>query len=192
MRLNARPTAVRRDLLYSAASATRTLPYVGHVARGIVTDYARWRAAVRQFEALTGAHPMSGGAAASGGSAATATIAAPDAAARALRREARWLADAIRRALDELGALGCECRDVERGLVDFPAIVDGQPAWLSWQPGEEAVCFWRRRGAGLTARRPLDGVTVLEPTATVDAPPATPGGELPPPARPARAGEASA
>lgn len=192
MRLNARPTAVRRDVLYSAASATRTLPYVGHVARGIVADYARWRAVVRQFEALTGAHPMSGGSAAGGGSA-TATIAAPDAAARAMRREARWLADAIRHALDELGALGCECRDVERGLVDFPAVVDGQPAWLSWQPGEEAVVFWRRRGTGLTARRPLEGVTVMEPAPPADAPPpAEAGGALPSAGRPARAGEASA
>jgi hypothetical protein len=59
MRLNARPTSVRRDVLYSPATATRTLPYVEHVARGIVADYARWRAAVREFEALTGAHPMS-------------------------------------------------------------------------------------------------------------------------------------
>ena len=178
MRLNARPTAVRRDVLYSPATATRTLPYVGHVARGIVADYARWRAAVREFEALTGAHPM-GAAAGSGGSAtAAATIAAPDATARALRQEARWLADGIRRAMDELGALGCECRDVEHGLVDFPAIVDGHPAWLSWQPGEAVVSFWRRRGAGLTARRPLEGVTVMEPDAAPAAP-AAPAGELP-------------
>jgi hypothetical protein len=189
MRLNARPTSVRRDVLYSPATATRTLPYVEHVARGIVADYARWRAAVREFEALTGAHPMSA-AGAGGGATAAATIAAPDAAARALRREARWLADGIRRAMDELGALGCECRDVEHGLVDFPAIVDGHPAWLSWQPGEPVVTFWRRRGAGLTARRPLEGVTVMEPDAAMPAPAAA-AGELPASApRPAR--EASA
>lgn len=178
MRLNARPSAVRRDVLYSPASATRTLPYVGHVAAGLQADYARWRTVVREFETLTGARAGSAVAAAGGTApaAGAATIQAPDAGARALRREARWLADAIRRALDELGTLGCECRDLERGLVDFPAVVDGAPAWLTWQPGEPAVAFWRRRGAGLTTRRPLDGVEVLDPAGGVVA-----GGTLPTP-----------
>ena len=186
MRLNARPSHVRRDVLYGPASATRTLPYVSHVALGLVADYARWRATVREFDALTGARVTGGG----GASSVVATITAPDAVALGLRREARWLGDAIRRALDELGALGCECRDLEHGLVDFPAVVDGAPAWLSWQPGEESVRFWRRRGAGLTARRPLEGATVLDPAAAEGGTSAT-AGELPAARSTQAAGEAA-
>jgi hypothetical protein len=177
MRLNARPATVRHDLLYSVASATRTLPYVGRIAADVARDYARWRTCVREFEAATGARG------------ATPEPQRPDAAAQALRREARHLADDIRRALDDLGRLGIECRDLESGLLDFPALVDGTPAALSWRPGEEAVAFWRRRGSGVAGRRPLDGVTVHDPDGGAPDGPGAPGALAS--SRPARPQEAS-
>lgn len=48
-----------------------------------------------------------------------------------------------------------ELRDVATGLVDFPAEVDGQPAWLCWRLGEPDVAYWHPRDAGFSDRRPL-------------------------------------
>ncbi len=48
-----------------------------------------------------------------------------------------------------------ELRDVATGLVDFPARVDGQDAWLCWRLGEPAVAYWHPRDAGFSDRRPL-------------------------------------
>ncbi len=48
-----------------------------------------------------------------------------------------------------------ELRDVAMGLVDFPAIVEGEEAYLCWRLGEETVSYWHSRGEGFASRRPL-------------------------------------
>ncbi len=48
-----------------------------------------------------------------------------------------------------------ELRDVATGLVDFPARVDGQDAWLCWRLGEPDVAYWHPRDTGFSDRRPL-------------------------------------
>ncbi|MGH2751324.1 MAG: DUF2203 domain-containing protein [Actinomycetota bacterium] len=48
-----------------------------------------------------------------------------------------------------------ELRDIEAGLVDFPAVVDGAPAWLCWKLGEPRVGYWHPTTSGFADRRPL-------------------------------------
>ncbi|MHB1501583.1 MAG: DUF2203 family protein [Candidatus Dormibacteria bacterium] len=54
-----------------------------------------------------------------------------------------------------LQSAGILLRDLETGLVDFPAQMDGQPVYLCWRLGEETVGFWHSRDRGFSARRPL-------------------------------------
>jgi hypothetical protein len=46
-------------------------------------------------------------------------------------------------------------RDLDRGLVDFPAIRDGQEVYLCWVDGEEDIGFWHELDAGYAGRRAL-------------------------------------
>lgn len=48
-----------------------------------------------------------------------------------------------------------QLRDISTGLVDFPALVDGQEAWLCWRLGEPEVGYWHPTDSGFTDRRPL-------------------------------------
>jgi hypothetical protein len=48
-----------------------------------------------------------------------------------------------------------EVRDIEAGLIDFPAVVDGAPAWLCWKLGEPRVAYWHPFTSGFADRRPL-------------------------------------
>ncbi len=48
-----------------------------------------------------------------------------------------------------------ELRDIEAGLIDFPAVVDGAPAWLCWKLGEPRVGYWHPTTSGFADRRPL-------------------------------------
>ena len=48
-------------------------------------------------------------------------------------------------------------RDVATGLVDFPAVVDGQDAFLCWRLGEAEVAYWHSPDDGFQGRRPLPG-----------------------------------
>jgi hypothetical protein len=46
-------------------------------------------------------------------------------------------------------------RDLDRGLVDFPAIRDGREVYLCWVDGEPDIGFWHDLDAGYPGRRPL-------------------------------------
>jgi hypothetical protein len=63
---------------------------------------------------------------------------------------------AIRSCVDELAAEGIVLRDIERGLVDFPARApSGRWYWLCWLVGEEAVTWWHWPEDGFGGRTPL-------------------------------------
>jgi hypothetical protein len=57
--------------------------------------------------------------------------------------------------LEQLEEADVVLRDVERGLVDFPALLDGQEGYLCWLVDEPEVGHWHGLGAGYTGRRPL-------------------------------------
>ncbi len=60
--------------------------------------------------------------------------------------------DALVHAIEEAGA---QLKDVQLGLVDFPAERDGQLVLLCWQLGEPEVAFWHGLADGFAGRRPL-------------------------------------
>ena len=47
-------------------------------------------------------------------------------------------------------------KDLEMGLLDFPAIVNNQEVYLCWRLGEERIRFWHRQDEGFAGRKPLD------------------------------------
>jgi hypothetical protein len=62
----------------------------------------------------------------------------------------------VRRLLAGLLELGIVVRDVDRGLIDFPAVRDGREVYLCWQLDEDEVAFWHDLESGFGGRRPLD------------------------------------
>lgn len=63
----------------------------------------------------------------------------------------------IKGCIDELAAEGIVLRDLERGLIDFPAqSSDGRWYWLCWLHGEDAIEWWHWPEAGFGGRAPLD------------------------------------
>jgi hypothetical protein len=62
---------------------------------------------------------------------------------------------ALARAVRELSALGVQVKDLDRGLVDFPSLRDGDEVLLCWQLGEDEVAFWHGVDDGFAGRQPL-------------------------------------
>ena len=62
----------------------------------------------------------------------------------------------VRRLLASLQTQGIVIRDIDRGLIDFPALIDGQEAYLCWELGEDSVDWWHGPEEGFTGRQPLD------------------------------------
>lgn len=61
----------------------------------------------------------------------------------------------LSRAATELDAADIVVRDPGQGLVDFPAIRDGQEVYLCWLLDEDDVGFWHEPSAGFAGRQPL-------------------------------------
>jgi hypothetical protein len=46
-------------------------------------------------------------------------------------------------------------RDLDRGLVDFPAIREGREVYLCWVEGEDEIAYWHELEAGYAGRQEL-------------------------------------
>ncbi len=62
----------------------------------------------------------------------------------------------LRAALVELQAMEVVVRDLERGLVDFPSLRDGEEIYLCWvETEEDDIGHWHSLDAGFAGREPL-------------------------------------
>jgi hypothetical protein len=59
--------------------------------------------------------------------------------------------------VDEIQELGVQVKDLDRGLVDFPARhpESGEPVLLCWELGEAEVAHWHDLEEGFAGRKPL-------------------------------------
>jgi hypothetical protein len=62
----------------------------------------------------------------------------------------------VRRLLAAIEESGIVLRDIDRGLVDFPAVIDGHEVYLCWELGEDDVAFWHELDSGYRGREPFD------------------------------------
>ena len=62
----------------------------------------------------------------------------------------------VRDLLGQIEQLGIVLRDIDRGLIDFPAIIDDDEVYLCWQLDEPEISFWHDLESGFGGRRPLD------------------------------------
>ena len=61
----------------------------------------------------------------------------------------------LREALARLQGAEVVLRDLDRGLVDFPAIRDDREVYLCWVEGEDEISYWHDLEAGFAGREPL-------------------------------------
>jgi hypothetical protein len=127
---------VQHERHYNLEEANASLPAVGELL-------ARLRAAREQLsdsdarEALAEAGPTNGGG-----------------------EPGRTVSEAflaLRDGLVELREREVVLRDLERGLVDFPAMRDGSEIYLCWEEGEEEIAFWHEPDTGFAGRKPIEG-----------------------------------
>ena len=62
---------------------------------------------------------------------------------------------ALKEVLDEFQRRQIVIKDVERGLLDFPALIAGREVFLCWEQDEESVEHWHDLDSGFAGREPL-------------------------------------
>jgi hypothetical protein len=66
-------------------------------------------------------------------------------------RVARSLAATV----DEINTHGAEVKDLDEGLIDFPALRHGETVLLCWKLGEDEIRYWHRIEDGFAGRQEL-------------------------------------
>ena len=49
-----------------------------------------------------------------------------------------------------------QIKDLERGLIDFPALIDGKEVFLCWEKSEPDIGFWHDLESGYAGREKLE------------------------------------
>ncbi|MDD9266344.1 DUF2203 domain-containing protein [Paenibacillus sp. GCM10023248] len=50
---------------------------------------------------------------------------------------------------------GVELKDIDTGLVDFPALIGGQEVLLCWKQGEDRIRYYHGKEDGFAGRKPI-------------------------------------
>ena len=65
--------------------------------------------------------------------------------------------DQLRQIILEISKMGIEVKDLEYGLIDFPAIrSNGEEVFLCWKLDEDKIEFWHPLKSGYRGRQPID------------------------------------
>jgi hypothetical protein len=62
----------------------------------------------------------------------------------------------LEKVMDAIHQIGCQVKDLDMGLVDFPAQrAGGEIVNLCWHMGEEGIEYWHTLDTGFMSRRPI-------------------------------------
>ena len=114
--------------------ANRTLPYVRRVVGEIRERYAALRRNGKLHNETPEADSETRG---------------------ALKEKIRHGAQRIRECQEELAQVGVILKDYDRGLVDFPAELDGKAILMCWEHGEPEVAHWHGPNEGFFGRQEI-------------------------------------
>ncbi len=61
----------------------------------------------------------------------------------------------IVRLVNRIEAFGCVVKDIDLGLLDFPAMRKGEPVFLCWKAGEPQINYWHGTNESFVDRKEL-------------------------------------
>jgi hypothetical protein len=74
---------------------------------------------------------------------------------RTLEEEFEREGAAVAACVAQLEELGVLVKDLDRGLIDFPALREGEEVLLCWEVGEDEIAYWHGVDEGFAGRKPL-------------------------------------
>jgi hypothetical protein len=73
-----------------------------------------------------------------------------------LRMRMQGLVDQMIATVAQIDSWNIQLREIETGLVDFPALVSGRPVWLCWRLGEDEIAWWHEVSTGFEGRQRME------------------------------------
>ena len=130
------PASIAGKKHFTLAEANRSLILVRRIVSDIVDDYKQLRELHETYQARDEKGDVTG--------------------AENARQRYVAVTDHLSELREELEDIGCELKDFEAGLVDFPSLRDGREIFFCWKLGEDKVGYWHTVTSGFSGRRPIE------------------------------------
>ena len=78
---------------------------------------------------------------------------------RVLRLRMQGVIDQMQAGVARIDELGITLREIQTGLIDFPALASGRQIWLCWRLGEDEIGSWHELSEGFGNRHALADLT---------------------------------
>jgi hypothetical protein len=72
------------------------------------------------------------------------------------RQERNSLEKSVESAVERIHSTGCMVKDLDVGLLDFPARMNNEDIYFCWRVGEDRIRFYHRQDEGFAGRKPID------------------------------------
>ena len=129
---------------FTLEQAERNLPEVERLLRDALYHKAEAQRAHDELEDETQRIRMSGG------------VRVDHTKILAVRSRRDSSASALQTALEGIGDLGAQVKDLDIGLIDFLTLFENREVCLCWKLGEHGIGFWHSLEDGFRGRKPID------------------------------------
>lgn len=130
--------------LFTLTEARRLLSHVGRLLREAVEYKADYQQAERALQAHNAQITMMGG------------MLVDRERILEARQQRERCAERLKHAIESIHETGCEVKDLDMGLLDFPSRYRGQDVYLCWKLGEDDITHWHGRSEGFAGRKQID------------------------------------
>lgn len=130
---------------FTLLQAEELLPTIERLVRNLMQSKGAYEAAEAELTRITHRIAFSGG------------MIPPRERIAELRRGKDAAARDLKSTIEEIQGTGCQLKDIEIGLVDFPTLYRDTEVYLCWKLGEAGIGFWHHVADGFRGRRPIDG-----------------------------------
>lgn len=129
---------------FNLLEAERLLPEVERLIRSLAASKQEYEEADGQLNRIAQRITLTGG------------MIPPREEAALLRKRKETAARTIKTAFERIQEIGCQVKDLDTGLVDFPTLYRNEEVYLCWRLGESGITFWHHIADGFGGRRPIN------------------------------------
>jgi hypothetical protein len=129
---------------FNLTEAEGLLPEVGRLLRSLIQAKQDYESGEADLDAIKQRITLLGG------------ILAPRDEIVASRTRKDSAERALKSTIEQIAHTGCQLKDLDTGLIDFPTIYRDREVYLCWRLGEPGIKFWHHIEDGFRGRRPID------------------------------------
>lgn len=74
----------------------------------------------------------------------------------ALRDQRQHALERLKKTIEEITEMGCQFKDLDQGLIDFPTLYNGDEVLMCWKLGEDRIDYWHGLEEGYAGRKKID------------------------------------